>query len=92
MTEIPAPPRRKRVVLCMGEFCNMSRRSDKLLKQLQPLIAEANASGANLKLETARCLNMCGAGPNICIYPDGLIFNQLNEAKLEVQVKPHLKP
>src|SRR5436309_390338 len=92
ITEIPAPPRRKRVVLCMGEFCNMSRPSEKLLKQLEPLIAEANANGANLKLKPARCLNMCGAGPNICIYPDGLIFNQLNEAKLEVQVKPHLKP
>jgi len=92
MTEIPAPPRRKRIVLCMGEFCNMSRRSDKLLKQLEPMIAEANANGANLKLETARCLSMCGAGPNICIYPDGLIFNQMNEAKVEAKVKPHLTP
>jgi NADP-reducing hydrogenase subunit HndC len=92
MTEIPAPPRRKRVVLCMGEFCNMSRRSDKLYKQLQPLIAEANANGANLKLETARCLTMCGAGPNLVIYPDDLVFNKLDEAKLAALAAEHLKP
>src|SRR5215813_13258006 len=92
MTDIPSPPRRKRIVICMGEFCNLGRRSDKLYKQLEPLIAEANANGANLKLEWARCLNMCGAGPNICIYPDGLIFNQMTEAKVDAQVKPHLTP
>ncbi len=92
MTETQTPPRRKRIVLCMGEYCNMSRRSDKLLKQLEPLVAEANASGANLKLETARCLTMCGAGPNLVIYPEDLVFNKLDEAALTALVVPHLKP
>jgi (2Fe-2S) ferredoxin len=92
MSENPTPSQRKRVVLCMGEFCNMSRRSDRLYKQLQPLVAEANANGANLKLEMARCLTMCGAGPNLVIYPDSLIFNQLDETKLAALVEAHLKP
>ncbi len=91
MTEAP-PPRRRRVVLCMGEFCNMSRRADKLYRQLEPLVAEANASGANLKLETARCLNMCGAGPNLIVYPDNLVFNQLDQAKLDALVEEYLNP
>ncbi len=92
MTENPAPPRRKRIVLCMGEFCNMSRRADRLYRQLQPCVAEANAQGANLKLETARCLTMCGAGPNLVIYPDDLVFNQLDEAKLAALIEAHVKP
>ena len=83
-------PRRKRIVLCMGEFCNMSRRADQLYKQLQPCVAEANASGANLKLETARCLSMCGAGPNLVIYPDDLVFNKLDETKLAALMREHL--
>ncbi len=78
---------RRRVVLCMGEFCNLGRRADKLYKQLQPLVAEANAGGANLKLETARCLSMCGAGPNLVIYPNDLVFNQLDEAGLAALVR-----
>ncbi len=86
------PPRRKRVVLCMGEFCNMSRRANKLYKQLQPCVAEANAGGANIKLETARCLSMCGTGPNLVIYPDDLVFNALDEKKLAALVAEHLKP
>lgn len=85
-------PRRKRVVLCMGEFCNLGRRADKLYRQLQPLVTEANAHGANLKLETARCLNMCGAGPNLIIYPDNLIFNDMDEAKLADIASEHLTP
>jgi (2Fe-2S) ferredoxin len=91
MTE-NVPPRRKRVVLCMGEFCNLGRRADKLYKQIVPLIAEANAQGANLKLETARCLNMCDFGPNLIIYPDNLIFNDMNEAKLTAIAHEHLTP
>ena len=91
MTE-NAPPRRKRIVLCMGEFCNLGRRADKLYKQLQPLIAEANAQGANLKLETTRCVNMCDFGPNLIIYPDNLIFNDMDEAKLTAIVREHLAP
>lgn len=87
----PTPPRR-RVVLCLGEYCNLSRRADKLYRQLQPLVAAANAEGANLKLETARCLNMCGAGPNLVIYPDNLVFNQLDEAKLAALAEEQLKP
>lgn len=88
MTE--QPPRRKRIVLCMGEFCNMSRRADTLYRQLQPCVAEANAHGANLKLETARCLNMCGAGPNLVIYPDDLVFNKLDETKLDALMREYL--
>ncbi|HVU10889.1 MAG TPA: (2Fe-2S) ferredoxin domain-containing protein [Phototrophicaceae bacterium] len=91
MTEPVTPPRRRRLVLCMGEFCNLSRRSDKLYRQLQPMIAEANANGANLKLETARCLTMCGAGPNLVIYPDNLVFNQMDEAKLKALIDQYLK-
>lgn len=90
MSEFSVPPRRKRIVLCMGEFCNMSRRADKLYRQLQPCVAEANAHGANLKLETARCLNMCGAGPNLVIYPDDLVFNKLDESTLAALMREHL--
>ncbi len=90
MTEIA--PRRKRIVLCMGEFCNLGRRGDKLYRQLQPLVSEANAQGANLKLETARCLNMCEVGPNLIIYPDSLIFNDMDEAKLAAIAREHITP
>lgn len=83
-----SPPRRKRIVLCMGEFCNMGRRADKLYKQLQPVVS----GDPRFKLETARCLNMCGAGPNLVIYPEGKVCNQMDEAKLADLIRAEITP
>ena len=85
---ISQPPRRKRIVICLGEYCNLSRRGEKLLKQVQPHVIGQPC----MKLETARCLDMCAVGPNLVIYPDNLVFNDMNEAKLEVVIREHIKP
>lgn len=68
------PLKRRRVVVCRGQYCNDSRRADHNLRVLQPLLDELNAGvyPPPIKLETANCLSMCGAGPNIVLYlPDG---------------------
>lgn len=81
-------PRRKRIVLCMGEFCNMGRRASKLYKQLEPAIAGKPC----IKLETARCLNLCGAGPNLVIYPDNVVYHALDDAALADVIRDHITP
>lgn len=88
------PRSRHRVVLCMGEYCNLGRRADKLYKTLQPLITEMNGGTYPpcIKLETARCLSMCGQGPNLVIYPEDAAFNQLDEVTLEQIIREHLAP
>ncbi|MCU0499945.1 MAG: (2Fe-2S) ferredoxin domain-containing protein [Anaerolineae bacterium] len=60
---------RVRIVVCRGIYCNEGRRADHLLKALGPLL-EAHQTGTDLpqvKVETANCLSMCGAGPNLII-------------------------
>ncbi|NWF69799.1 MAG: (2Fe-2S) ferredoxin domain-containing protein [Chloroflexi bacterium] len=95
MTENPRPKRR--IVLCMGEYCNLDRRAAKLLPILQTLIDDLNTRRADdaqtptLKLETARCLSMCGAGPNCVIYPEDIVTNGLSEDKLRRMVATHLE-
>ncbi len=81
-------PRRQRIVLCMGEFCNMGRRADKLYQQLQPVVR----GDPRFKLEMARCLNMCGAGPNLVIYPEGKVYNQMDAAKLAEVIREEITP
>jgi NADH:ubiquinone oxidoreductase subunit E len=75
----PAPPTRHRIVICRGVNCNASRRADKILQQVEPLVADLNAAAPapRFKLEIAQCLNMCSDGPNAVIYPDRLVFNSL---------------
>lgn len=72
----------------MGEYCNLGRRADKLHKQLQPALIGQPC----YKLETARCLSMCGSGPNLVIYPEDLVFNKLDEGKLADLIHEHLPP
>lgn len=85
-------PKRKRVVLCMGAYCNMDRRAKKLYPRLQALIDELNGDTypPPIKLEIASCLSMCGAGPNLMIYPEALAFNHVDEPTLEHIVREHL--
>src|SRR3954452_157213 len=84
-----SPPRRHRVVLCRGEYCNLGRRSDKLYPTLKALMDEINADPSlpSVKLETANCLSMCGRGPNLVIYPEDIEFNALDEEKLKSAVR-----
>ncbi len=86
-------PKRKRVVLCLGAYCNMDRRAKKLYEHLQPLIDDINGDAYPpvVKLETANCLSMCGVGPNLVIYPEALSFHQLDLAELQRIVTEHLK-
>lgn len=87
-----AKVKRKRVVLCMGTYCNMDRRAAKLYPVLQALLDEINGEAYPplVKLETANCLSMCGAGPNLLLYPDALAFNHLDEAELRRIVENYL--
>jgi NADH:ubiquinone oxidoreductase subunit E len=75
----PPPPTRRRIVICRGINCNQSRRADKILQQVEPLVADLNAASPQprFKVEIAQCLNMCSDGPNAVIYPDHLVFNGL---------------
>jgi (2Fe-2S) ferredoxin len=83
----------KRIVICRGQYCNESRRADALLKILQPMIDEINGDQIPppIKLETASCLSMCGGGPNLIVYPEGVVFNAVKQTDLEPIIKAHLK-
>jgi len=92
MSDAPSS-KRKRVVVCRGQFCNMGRRADKLLKVLEPLLDEVNGDQypKPVKLEIANCLSMCGAGPNMVIYPEGVVCNGVDETMVKAIVDAHMK-
>ncbi len=87
------PTRRIRVVLCRGQYCNISRRADQLYKRLEAQVDAINGDQypKPVKLETANCLDMCGAGPNLVIYPEGVICNGVDDKMLDQIIDKHLK-
>ena len=97
MTDAEAP-RKIRVVLCMGEYCNLGRRADAIHQAIAPVIRAANgdADPPRIKLETARCLSMCAVGPNLVIYPEDIVLNKQTPSRaleaLEDYLNTHLPP
>lgn len=82
-----------RIVLCRGEFCNLSRRADTLYKRLNEAVSAANVPGQPpcVGLRTANCLSMCGMGPNLVVYPEDDVFNRLDPDKLEQVIARYVK-
>lgn len=81
----PDAPRQLRLVLCRGHYCNLSRRADRLYGRLETLVRQMNESQqmTSVKLETANCLSVCGAGPNLIVYPAHDVFNAVELDQLE---------
>jgi (2Fe-2S) ferredoxin len=71
----------------------MGHRADKLYQRLEALVDEINGDQypKPVKLEIANCLDMCGAGPNLMVYPDGVACNGLEEKALEEIVDHYLR-
>jgi len=86
-------PRKRRIVLCMGAFCNQGGRAEPFYERLQQELGDPMppfmASGP-VSWETANCLSMCGAGPNLIVYPDDVAYHHLNMDKLDRIIRYHL--
>jgi (2Fe-2S) ferredoxin len=84
--ESGTPPHKRRIVLCMGPYCNQGWQAEVFYERLQRALGDPGPSWMTHKpitWETANCLSMCGAGPNLVIYPDELCYHHLNPRLLE---------
>jgi (2Fe-2S) ferredoxin len=78
----------------MGAYCNQSSKAEALYDILTKMLGERGPAWAMtgpIKWEVANCLDMCGAGPNLLIYPGGECYNHLDVATLEAIVQELLK-
>src|SRR5258707_1209923 len=83
-----APPAKRRLVLCMGAYCNQGRRAEAFYEHLCEAFGDPGPAWMarrpqKVKWEIANCLSMCGTGPNLIIYPEDRIYNHLDRAVLE---------
>ena len=82
------------MVVCRGQYCNMSRRADAILKVLEPQIDALNGDAypRPVKLEIANCLSMCGAGPNVVIYPAPVVLNDVKPEQVNAIISEFIRP
>ena len=77
-------PERPRLVLCRGQYCNISRRADLLYEYLQVLVDDAvgDRRPRPIKLEAANCVDHCEGAPVLVVYPSGEVFYEVSEDQL----------
>jgi (2Fe-2S) ferredoxin len=79
----------------MGAFCNQSERAEPLYERLRQELGDPMpafmARGKPIHWETASCLSMCGAGPNLIVYPEDIAFNHLTLEKLEAIIEQYVR-
>ena len=87
------PRGRHTITVCMGTACHIKggqRLVDKMERDFG-LKSGETTEDQRFSLETANCLDMCGAGPNCIVYPEDVAYNYLDEAALKKIVDDHFR-
>lgn len=82
------PCKRTQVLVCAGTGCTIGN-SGELIEEFEK---EIKSMGLDREIEVLRtgCLGLCGAGPNISIYPDNIIYKGVKKEDVKEIVMEHL--
>jgi len=75
--------------VCNDSDCT-AKGSQQLYDSLKQLVKDRNLK-AEVKVSKSTCLDDCEIGPNVLVYPKGIIYNNVNTEKLETIIDAHLK-
>ena len=82
------PPFRLHVISCDGTS-GRDRGSRDVVRALRGALAEYDLI-EEVRLSICTCLDLCGGGPNMVVYPDGTWYSALSPRKIRRIVEEHL--
>jgi (2Fe-2S) ferredoxin len=86
-------PYRRHVLVCTGGFCSPDRRGRSLYAHLASLHEREGLlfGPTRVKRGETPCLGVCGGGPILVVYPEGIWYAAVTPELLERIVVEHLK-
>lgn len=80
---------RMHILVCGGTGCTSSS-SMKIIEKMESLIAE-NSMADEIKVVKTGCFGLCAQGPIMMIYPDHLMYTQVQPEDVEEIFENHVK-
>jgi len=82
-------PYKLHLLVCNDSDCS-AQGSLQLYDNLKQLIKDRNLK-KEVKLSKSTCLDDCEIGPNVLVYPGGIVYNNVKTESLETIINAHMK-
>ncbi len=90
VSELTTPFERHVFVCTSGEYCPLLDGDSKQVhKAFKEQVAKAGLAG-RVRVNNSGCLDQCGHGPNVVVYPDGVWYSHLTVEDVPAIIEEHL--
>lgn len=81
-------PYRLHLLPCTGKTCGLEH-GELLKKRLKELLPDRKE--LSVRVSTSSCQGLCSRGPNLMVYPEGVVYHRTTEDRLERIVTEHVR-